>query len=273
MPFSLFLLGEEEEALLAEGCGSAASVRSPSTEVVLQLFITTSGLDDLDLVGLVLALPVTLEEIAGAGLSLQDDAGTLAGEFSISIWIMFFVFAGDIEGSFLCTAEFDRGRDIVTLAGLAHEEATLPVDLPSSETKGTLDGLGCIALTSFWLVFRRASVVIVEVFLLSVLTLLKVNTGGFGASAKPALVFRVGLDLLLAMTRFAGLASTGVMPFVTEEAAAAFAFSRNVVALVLCRTVLLRYRPSGSLADEILRILLLLDDATRGLSESSSSED
>lgn len=75
---------------------------------------------------------------------------------------------------------------------------------------------------------------------------------------KSNLLERVGLDLLLAMTRLAGLASTGgKSPMAAVAAAAAFAFSLSVVALVLCLTVLLRYSPSGSSAEDVFRWLVL----------------
>jgi hypothetical protein len=69
-----------------------------------------------------------------------------------------------------------------------------------------------------------------------------------------ALEERVGLDLLLVMTRLAGVLllllpeAPSIAAVAAAAAAAAFAFSRSVVALVLCLTVLLRYKPSGSLA-------------------------
>lgn len=97
----------------------------------------------------------------------------------------------------------------------------------------------------------------------------------FKVPDKSSLLESVGFDLLLAITRFAGLASTGgKSPEAAAEIAAAFAFSLRVVALLLCRTVLLRYRPSGSFEAAVLRCCDLVDAdvATLGESESSSSE-
>lgn len=146
LPLSLPLLGDSDP-LPAVVCGKVEPVISESTEVLLlDIFISTSGLDDLDLVSRDPALPVTFE--AGAGLSTDLEAVVVTGEFSISIVTMLLVFVGETDGNFLCTAEPERGRDIVTLEVLLSGAAVLPEEeasLPSSDIRGTLEGRGCIA--------------------------------------------------------------------------------------------------------------------------------
>jgi hypothetical protein len=260
LPLSLLLLGDEE-ILLLESWGSGRLVISDKTEGVLDVFISTSGLVDLDLVSLEPALPVTFDE-AGAGLSLYLLTMTETGEFSISIETMFFVFDGDTEGNFLWTADPERGREIVTLEVLfgPGAEALEEVEaFPSNVTKGAVEGLGCIAWTIFGAVLLLTpSKLEVEARFLSVFPALDVvDPGVFELDDKSSLLDKVGFDLLLAITLLAGLASTGGGSLITARAAAAaFAFSLSVVALLLCLTVLLRYKPSGSSFDAVFRNVL-----------------
>lgn len=114
---------------------------------MVELFISTSGLLDLDLVSLCPTLLVTFDD-PGAGLSLYLLAITAMGESVTSVDTVVFVFVGETDGSFLCTADPDRGREIVmpdALLKIGAAPLDDVVDFPSSVASGTFEGLGCMA--------------------------------------------------------------------------------------------------------------------------------